>query len=101
MTSIAERLRVGQCRGLCILRRDGRLEASGGEHFFDGRDQPAQHVALAKDVATGMADSLFRDRRIPGRDLKGDRHDGLELEKVRYVVDEGERLAGMQEADCR
>jgi hypothetical protein len=101
MTSIAARLRVRKGRRLRVFRRLRRRQTARRQHLLDRRDDASQETRVAKGVSTTVTHCLLRVRGLTSRYTKGDRHHRLELEKVRHVVHERERLACVEEADRR
>ncbi len=107
MTNIASHgLRYGN--RLRLFGRCRRFETTGGQHFPDRRDQSLQETCLAESVPAAAPD--FAHRIVRGgllascrraRHLECDRRHGLELEYVRYIVNEGTWLSSMKETDGR
>ena len=100
------RLRVGKRRRLRVLRRLRRLEAAGGQHLLDRGMIVSRSIVRRNASRQSRRTALSSGRSRPAlraraatRNAAG--HDGLELEQVRDVIDERERLAGVQEADRR
>ena len=101
MSRIADGFRLGDGRGLSIFRRWRGRDFSRGQHFFDEWDQPPQQAAGAKYISAGNAHFAVRWCRVALGYLEGNRNYSFELEDVRYIVNEGQGFACMQEANGR
>lgn len=89
MTSITETFRVGNGRTDGVVWRFGWLQFTGGEDFFNGRNDLLQHFGFAENIATGETHLAFGFTWTLRSDLKGDRNNRFEFEQVSDIVDKG------------
>jgi len=107
MTSIAGRLLSRDCRLGCLGSLDRRLNSADLKDLLDVGNDALEQPAAPKQVATRHT-HLPLDRcaialalQDPARGLEGGGRGGFELIDVGDIIDEGLRLAAMQETNRR
>jgi hypothetical protein len=101
VTSIAHALLVRNCYFNRLFVRFGHGYLSGGEDFFDGRDDPMKDSRLTEGVPAGQQNLPFRFPRFLGCRTEGDWHDGFKFEDIGNVINKRMGFPRMDETDRR